>query len=264
MQQRHSDRQRYFRELAATSGKYFIPYIMQWHDLSPGTSVLEIGCGEGGNLLPPARLGCEVTGVDISATRIRDAVRLFGRERVVATFVCDDIFNVTGYDHRFDIVLCHDVLEHIGDKRALLCAARTFLRAGGVLFVAFPAWQMPFGGHQQICRSALLSRLPFVHLLPRRVYRRLLAFAGESDEMIRELLDIRRTGVTVEEFEALAASAGWEIADRSLYLINPHYEIKYGLTPRRMPAFIANVPHIRNYFSTSCFYLLRPCSPSAL
>jgi len=258
MQQRHSDRQQYFKELAQTSEKYFMPYIMQFHVINPQTSILEIGCGEGGNLLPFARLGCNILGVDISKNRIKEAKQLFMQENVSGTFICDNIFNITGYNHRFDIIICHDVIEHITDKKALLEAARTFLKNSGVLFIAFPAWQMPFGGHQQICRNALLSKIPFVHLLPYPVYKEILTYAGESEEMIEEVLSIRDTGITIEEFEKIVSLTKWEIANRNLYLINPHYEAKYGLSPRRMPEFISNIPYIRNYISTSCFYLLKP------
>ena len=34
-------------------------------------NILEIGCGDGGNLLPFTELGCNTTGVDLSAGRIK-------------------------------------------------------------------------------------------------------------------------------------------------------------------------------------------------
>ena len=77
MQNRHTDRLKYFSELAATTREYFMPYINTFHDIDAGTEVLEIGCGEGGNLLPFAEAGCKVTGIDISANRIRQAKEFF-------------------------------------------------------------------------------------------------------------------------------------------------------------------------------------------
>lgn len=257
MQQRHFDRRQYFEELAKTSEKYFLPYIMQCHDINKDMSILEIGCGEGGNLLPFAKLGCNILGVDISRNRIKEAKQLFLQENVAGTFICDSIFNLTASGRRFDIIICHDVIEHIADKRALLETVHSLLKCSGVFFIAFPAWQMPFGGHQQICRNGLISKVPFIHLLPCHLYKQILTYAGESQEMIDELLSIRTTGITIETFEKIVSSAKWDIANRTLYLINPHYETKYGLTPRRMPDFISNVKYIRNYMSTSCFYLLK-------
>ena len=56
MQQRHLDRWQYFNELANTSRKYYIDYLKSFLPITSDTKVLEIGCGEGGNLLPFAEL----------------------------------------------------------------------------------------------------------------------------------------------------------------------------------------------------------------
>ena len=63
MQERHSDRLRYFTESANTSREFYIDYVRQHYNISYGCNVLEIGCGEGGNLLPFAEIGCNVTGI---------------------------------------------------------------------------------------------------------------------------------------------------------------------------------------------------------
>lgn len=51
MQKRHIDRLQYFRELAQTSERYFMPYIKDFLDMAGPISILEVGCGDGGNLL---------------------------------------------------------------------------------------------------------------------------------------------------------------------------------------------------------------------
>lgn len=71
MQHRHKDRSQYFSELAYTSEKYFMPYIAGNMNLDRQLEILEIGCGDGGNLLPFAKSGHLVTGVDISTNRIK-------------------------------------------------------------------------------------------------------------------------------------------------------------------------------------------------
>ena len=85
MQSRQLNRRQYFNELATTSEKYFIPYIKRYRQVGKGTKVLEIGCGDGGNLLPFSRMGCDVVGVDMAEGRIRDArsKRAFHRLRCV-------------------------------------------------------------------------------------------------------------------------------------------------------------------------------------
>lgn len=57
MQRRHVLRQQYFREQEATTRLHYLPYISDHITINRHTRVLEIGCGEGGNLLPFARLG---------------------------------------------------------------------------------------------------------------------------------------------------------------------------------------------------------------
>lgn len=71
---RYIDRERYFQELYASSKKYLLPYINKYHCLSPACRILEVGCGEGGNLLPFAEKGCNVFGCDISSNKIQNAI----------------------------------------------------------------------------------------------------------------------------------------------------------------------------------------------
>ena len=61
MQKRHTDRESYFDEQSQTSKNYYIPYIKEVIGHIPD-KVLEVGCGEGGNLLPFAKAGCRVMG----------------------------------------------------------------------------------------------------------------------------------------------------------------------------------------------------------
>ena len=257
MQKRHTDRYRYFREEAATTEKYFIPYLSEFMDVGD-ISVLEVGCGEGGNLLPFVRRGCRVVGVDLSEQRVRQAESFFSRECAAGTFICDDVMHYRGDGRLFDLIVCHDVVEHIPEKGKMLLALKRLLAPGGRLFVAFPAWQMPFGGHQQIARSWVVSHLPFVHLLPELAFSLMLRLFGEDASKINELIGIRRTRCTVEMFEREAAYAGYTVCDRRLWLVNPHYEVKFGLRPIRLCRQLSALPYVRNFMASSCFYVVRP------
>ena len=257
MQKRHTDRYRYFREEAATTEKYFIPYLSEFMDVGD-ISVLEVGCGEGGNLLPFVRRGCRVVGVDLSEQRVRQAESFFSRECAAGTFICDDVMHYRGDGRLFDLIVCHDVVEHIPEKGKMLLALKRLLAPGGRLFVAFPAWQMPFGGHQQIAHSWVVSHLPFVHLLPELAFSLMLRLFGEDASKINELIGIRRTRCTVEMFEREAAYAGYTVCDRRLWLVNPHYEVKFGLRPIRLCRQLSALPYIRNFMASSCFYVVRP------
>lgn len=257
MQERHKNRAVYFKELAITSKNYFIPYIQQWHPVEAGTNVLEIGCGDGGNLLPFSEMGCNTTGVDIAASRIKDAQTFFKTAHAKGVFIAKDIFLLNELEQNFDIIICHDVFEHITHKEIFLSNLNRYLKPQGVIFMSFPAWQMPFGGHQQICKSKTLSHLPFIHLLPVAVYRLLLKAFKEDDDCIKELLSIKQTRVSIELFERLVKKTTLNIQNRELWLINPHYKIKFGLSPRKLGKYISCIPYVRDFFSTSCFYILK-------
>lgn len=257
MQQRHQNRELYFREQVQTCRLHYIPYVQSFIRITSQTRVLEIGCGEGGNLLPFAQAGCRVTGIDLATTRIEEARRFFRQAEAQGTFLAADILQYAPMtEESFDLILMHDVIEHIADKEQLLTAIKHLLSPGGLLFIAFPAWQMPFGGHQQICHHTLLAHLPFIHLLPRAAYRGLLRLAGEPQGGINELMNIRRTRTTIEQFEKLARQY-YRITDRQLWFINPHYEAKFHLHPCKLWKPLSRIPILRGFFSTSCWYLLK-------
>jgi len=70
MQERHHNRRQYFDEQVLTTRAHVLPYIRQTMEVAATTRVLEIGCGEGGNLVPFLELGCQGVGVDLSQTKI--------------------------------------------------------------------------------------------------------------------------------------------------------------------------------------------------
>lgn len=255
MQRRHNDRRTYFNELAITSEKYFLPYLKQFIEITPNMRVLEIGCGDGGNLLPFARIGCEVTGIDIATERIEQAKIFFTEEGERATLISDNIYNVNNIGNNYDVILIHDVIEHIEAKYDFMNHIKQFMNPNTTLFIGFPAWQMPFGGHQQICHGKWVSRLPFIHLLPKSLYRFILR--GEKDSTIEEMMYIKKCKTTIEKFEKLTKRCDFDIKNRQLYFINPHYEIKFGLRPVVLHELLSRIRYIRNYFSTSCFYLMK-------
>ena len=111
MQKRHENRNIYFKELSITSRNYFIPYNECWHPVEAKMDVLEIGCGEGGNLLPFSEIGCNTVGVDLAESRIKDAKTFFNESHTKGEFIASDIFNLKKLEQSFDIIICHDIFE---------------------------------------------------------------------------------------------------------------------------------------------------------
>lgn len=171
---RHADRQLYFNEQSITTQKYVIPFIEKHKPITADSHILEIGCGEGGNIKPFLDLGCQVTGIDINGGQIAIAKEIYSvhPNNRNLTLICEDIYKVTELHNKFDIIIIRDVIEHIPNQELFLPFIKRFLSPHGIIFVAFPPWQNPFGGHQQICNNKLLSHLPWFHLLPRPVYKK--------------------------------------------------------------------------------------------
>lgn len=258
MHERHTDRELYFREQSQTTSKYVIPFISDVRQITRSLSVLEIGCGEGGNLLPFLEAGCaRVTGIDISEHKIENARRFYSAipagERV--EFIAADIYDCADTG-KFDLIMMRDVLEHIHDQARFIAFVKKLLAPNGVLFIAFPPWNNPFGGHQQVCNSRILSKMPWIHLLPRGLYRGLLRAAGESSAKIEGLLEIKETGINLGRFQKIIKREGFSVLKKSLWLINPNFEVKFGLRPRSLPSLVGRIPFLRNFLTTTGYYII--------
>lgn len=260
MQERHTNRSRYFKEQDITTEKHVIPFIQDKLALNEHSSILEIGCGEGGNLAPFVRMKCaRIVGIDMATNKIENAIRYYAdfEEGTKPEFIAENIYNINPDDlGRFDLIYTRDVLEHIHDQEKFMEFVKRFLKPGGKFFLGFPPWHNPFGGHQQICKSKFLSVLPFYHIFPKGIYRFILKTFGESEATIENLLEVKETGITIERFEKILARTNYQKDKRIFYFINPNYEIKFKLTPRAVWPFIGAIPFVRNFFITTNYYLV--------
>ena len=258
MHQRHRDKWQYFNEQAYTTKKYVIPYIEKHCNLTRETTILEIGCGEGGNLVPFMELGCKITGIDLSKGKIDKGIEFFADHpnRDNLTFIADNIYNRNNMG-KFDVIILRDVIEHIPDQKFFMGYFKFFFHAESVVYFGFPPWQNPFGGHQQICYSRILSKMPYFHLLPTPFYRGVLKMFGEPESRINDLLEIKETGISIERFESTYKNNGLEVLNKTLFLVNPNYEVKFKLKPRKQSKIIGSIPWLRNYFTTCAYYLLK-------
>lgn len=257
MQKRHTDPLRYLNEQILSTQKHIVPFIESLKPITAGMQVLEIGCGEGGNLKPFLDLGCMCTGVDFSTPKIEKGKAYYSTHSNAANInlISDNIYKIKEFEAKFDLIIVRDVIEHIHDQDKFLGLMKSLMTANGIAFFAFPPWQNPFGGHQQICQNKLLSALPYYHLLPVPLYKVLLKLFGESDGKIGSLLEIKETGISLERFEKLVTKNGYKQLKRTLYFINPNYEIKFGLKPRVLSNAFA-IPYFRNFISTCGYYLI--------
>lgn len=253
----HTDKKKYFEIQFENAEEYVIPFIEKKVTVKPGTRVLEIGCGEGGVLAAFIKKDCIGVGVELHEIRLQLAYELLQNEiaEKKITFIANDIYKVTEQETggRFDIIIMKDVIEHIHNQQMLLQKLHEFLLPQGVIFFGFPPWQMPFGGHQQMCKNKFLSKLPYYHLLPKKLYKWILK---SFNEPVDDLLEIKDTGISIERFERIVEQTNYKVIDKIHYFINPIYKYKFGWKARKQLPVLKNIPYIRNYFTTCVYYLI--------
>jgi len=257
----HKDKRAYFHQQTENATAYVIPFVRQWVNVGAGTVVLEVGCAEAGVLKAFLNEGCQGVGVELSPSRAAMANEFLsddiknGKAEIISANIYDESFR-TRFEGRFDLIVLKDVIEHIHDQQRIIVALKHYLKPNGKIFFGFPPWQMPFGGHQQVCRNKWLAKLPYYHLLPSALYRGLLRLGGESESLIVELEEVKETGISIERFERYVKEAGLKIFGKTYYLVNPIYRYKFGLKPRRQNALVAAVPYVRNFFTTCMYYVV--------
>jgi len=255
----HADRKRYFDIQVLNSSKYILPFIEADFKIEAGMRVLEIGCGEGGVLKPFLDKGAICVGVEFDQTRIENGKKWLSDEidKGKLSFVVKDIYDtsVESLGGKFDLIILKDVIEHIHDQSKLLKRLKEFLTPEGIIFFGFPPWQMPFGGHQQLCQNAL-SKVPYFHLLPRPLYKNVLKLFKEPEHVVNDLLEIKDTGISIERFERIVKEADYKIVSKINYLFNPIYEYKFNIKPKKQNKLISKIPYLRDYFTTCVYYII--------
>lgn len=98
--------------------------------------VLDVGCGNGSELaLPLARLGSQVTGIDIHAPSIEHAKQM-GADVTNLSYICGPVEELR--TPPYDVVILSEVLEHLREPRLLLSAALEHLKQNGMIIVTVP------------------------------------------------------------------------------------------------------------------------------
>lgn len=134
----------------------FVEHVIA-DSFSDPVRVLDVGCGNGSELaLPLARLGFEVTGIDIHAASIEHARRL-AVDVSNLSYVCGPVEELS--EQAYDVVILSEVLEHLREPRLLLLAAMEHLNEEGIIIVTVPNGYGEFEVDSWLFRLFRLQRI---------------------------------------------------------------------------------------------------------
>lgn len=256
----HKDKERYFNMQYETSKQYILPFISQHMDLSKSLDILELGCAEAGVLKAFTDKGHNCTGIELSKDRIKLAKQFLSAELKsgLIRFSDSNLFDLSpGEDgHLYDLIILKDVIEHIPNQEAFIPYLSSFLKPNGKIFFGFPPWLMPFGGHQQLCRNKWLRKSVWIHLLPKSIYGSILRRSENENAVIKELLEIHDTGITIERFNRICKKNELNIISNKHWLFNPIYKWKFGVSPKTVILPFRYLPYIRNFYTTAYYALV--------
>ncbi len=113
--------------------------FLEWLDLSPEKTLLDIACGAGGPALRIAAItGCSVVGVDVHEHAVATASSLAvqrGLSKRAVFRPADATGPLPFSDASFDAITCIDSINHFSDRPRVLAEWARLLRVGGrVLF----------------------------------------------------------------------------------------------------------------------------------
>lgn len=162
-----------------------------------GLSVLDVGCGGGILSESMARLGAEVTGIDIVEKNINVARIHAQEEKLRIDYRLMTAAELAESGARFDVVLNMEVVEHVADVAAFMRDCNRLTADNGAMFVATInrtplAWLFAIVGAEYILRW-----------LPRGTHRwSLFRKPGEIEALLAEDGLVARdiTGVAANPF----------------------------------------------------------------
>jgi SAM-dependent methyltransferase len=136
--------------------------------------VLDIGCGLGAYLERLAKHADRAYGIEFEFSRAKSA------QTKVPTLTCAAGEDLPFLSDQFDLILSHEVLEHVHDDRACLEESVRLLRqpgadhSGGRLILFIPNRGYPFETHGVYWRGTYhFGNIPLINYLPKQIRDRL-------------------------------------------------------------------------------------------
>lgn len=231
-----------------------------------GRLVLDAGCGAGGTALSLAEEARFVAGLDLDARFAGTGTRLMAEKQVrAAGFVQGDGVRLPFSSEAFDLVLSHEVIEHIYEGPGYLRDLARVLRRGGILYLSTAPYLSLTGAHLPRLRLPLplhlvLGRRATLHLFHHLARRAPFVFGETREESSfikaaqegKPASDSLRQRIRVRPLREWIASAGFSVRHEELRIT--------GFFRRALPGFLrrllARVPFVQDLMIGHIEYVL--------
>jgi SAM-dependent methyltransferase len=131
----HSDDD--YHRFQVYQGRLILDYLVEQGIGIQDARVLDLGCGCGGYSYAMASAGAQVTSLDLSRPKTTPP-----------TLVLADALQLPFDSNRFPVVFCASLIEHVPDPARLLAEIKRVLTLDGMIYLSFPPFYSPVGGHQ--------------------------------------------------------------------------------------------------------------------
>ncbi|MFQ6019899.1 MAG: class I SAM-dependent methyltransferase, partial [Dehalococcoidia bacterium] len=146
--------------------------LIRRYILLEGRRILDIGCGVGTFVRQLRKFSPSVYGVDIDRERVCQGAS------EVPNLALSVGEHLPFADASFDLVLLHEVLEHVDSDRTTLAEASRVLRVGGYICIFCPNRLYPFETHGVFLgKRYVFGNIPLVNWLPDPLRRQLVPHA---------------------------------------------------------------------------------------
>jgi ubiquinone/menaquinone biosynthesis C-methylase UbiE len=134
--------------------------VREWVPLE-GRAILDVGCGIGTYVKQFRQFSDDVHGVDVDPDRVARASESLPNIQV------SQAETLPYEDARFDVVLLHEVIEHVDDDRKTIAECMRVLRHDGRLIIYAPNRLYPFETHGvYFGKRYVFGNIPLVNYLP--------------------------------------------------------------------------------------------------
>jgi SAM-dependent methyltransferase len=193
---------KYWRYEYNVVSRYLIPLLKSWKINFADSILLDVGCGDGGGISAFYDAGFICKGFDIESRRVELANRLRGDRKfeIIEGDIYSDTFPYS--NSKFDLIVLHDVFEHLEDKEQVLNKLSLCLNDSGKILITFPPYYSAFGAHQQLM-SSKICKIPFLHLVPFAMSYLIKGLSDTRNPLVAEIKKLIRLKMGIGKFESL-------------------------------------------------------------